>query len=111
MQETWVQSLGQEDLLEEEMATHYSILAWRIPWIEETGGLQSMVSHRVGHYWATFTFNKDPRMVDMHQVQNEIPRMEQVQNIESNIFDSIFLPLRKEPMDIYLHLQNHVKGY
>ena len=50
MQETWVQSLGQEDLLEEEMATHYSILAWRIPWIEETGGLQSMVSHRVGHY-------------------------------------------------------------
>ena len=50
-------------------------------------------------------------MVDMHQVQNEIPGMEQVQNIESNIFDSIFLPLRKEPMDIYLHLQNHVKGY
>ena len=50
MQETWVQSLGQEDLLEEEMATHYSILAWRIPWIEEPDGLQSMVSHRVGHY-------------------------------------------------------------
>ena len=50
MQETWVQSLGQEDLLEEEMATHYSILAWRIPWIKEPDGLQSMVSHRVGHY-------------------------------------------------------------
>ena len=42
MQETWVQSLGQEEPLEEEMATHSSILAWRIPWTEEPGGLQSM---------------------------------------------------------------------
>ena len=42
MWETWVQSLGQEDPLEEGMATHYSILAWRIPWTEEPGGLQSM---------------------------------------------------------------------
>ena len=45
----WVQSLGREDLLEEEMATHSSILAWRIPWTEEPGVLQSMGSHRVGH--------------------------------------------------------------
>ena len=45
MQETWVQSLGREDPLETEMATHSSILAWRIPWIEESGGLQS-VGHR-----------------------------------------------------------------
>ena len=42
MQETWVQSLGQEDLLEEEMATHTSILAWRISWIEDRGRLQSI---------------------------------------------------------------------
>ena len=42
MQETWVQSLGWEDLLENSMATHSSILAWRIPWTEEPGGLQSM---------------------------------------------------------------------
>ena len=42
MQETWVQSLGQEDPLEKEMATHSSILAWRIPRTEEPGGLQSM---------------------------------------------------------------------
>ena len=49
MQETWVQSLGQEDLLEKEMATHSSILAWRIPWTQEPGGLQSMGSQRVGH--------------------------------------------------------------
>ena len=40
MQETWVQSLGREDILEKEMATHSSILAWKIPWIEELGGLQ-----------------------------------------------------------------------
>ena len=45
----WVRPLGQEDPLEEEMATHFSILAWRIPWMEELGGLQSMGSHRVRH--------------------------------------------------------------
>ena len=49
MQETPVQSLGQEDPLEKEMATHSNILAWRIPWTEEPGGLQSMGSQRVGH--------------------------------------------------------------
>ena len=49
MQAMWVQSLGQEDPLEEEMATHSSILAWEIPWTEEPGGLQSMGSQRVGH--------------------------------------------------------------
>ena len=43
------QSLAWEDTLEEEMATHSSILAWRIPWTEETGGLQSMQSQRIGH--------------------------------------------------------------
>ena len=48
MQETWVQSLGQEDPLEKGMATYSSILAWRIPWTEEPGGLQSMGSPRVG---------------------------------------------------------------
>ena len=49
VQETQVRSLGQEDPLEEEMATHSSILVWRIPWTEEPGGLQSMGSQRVGH--------------------------------------------------------------
>ena len=48
-QETWVAFLGQVDPLEKEMATHSSILAWRIPWTEEPGGLQSMGSQRVGH--------------------------------------------------------------
>ena len=49
MQETWVQSLSQEGLLEKGMATHSSILAWKIPWTEEPGGLQSKRSQRVGH--------------------------------------------------------------
>ena len=49
MQETWVQSLGREVPLEKEMETHSSILAWRIPWTEEPGRLQSMRLLRVGH--------------------------------------------------------------
>ena len=49
MRETWVRSLGWGDPLEKEMATHSSILAWRIPWTEEPGGLQSTGSQRVGH--------------------------------------------------------------
>ena len=51
--ETWVQSLGWEDPLEEEMATHSSVIAWEVLWIEEPGGLQSMGSLRVRHYLAT----------------------------------------------------------
>ena len=61
IQETRVGSLGWEDPLEKEMATHSSTLAWRIPWREKPGRLQSMGSQRVGHNWATslslFTFN------------------------------------------------------
>ena len=49
MWETWVQSLGWEDPLEKEMTTHSSTLAWKIPWMEEPGRLQSMGSQRVGH--------------------------------------------------------------
>ena len=52
-QETRVRSLGREDPPEEEMAAHSSILAWKIPWTEKPGGLQSMGSYRVGHDWAT----------------------------------------------------------
>ena len=47
--ETWVQSLGREDPLEKEMATHSNILAWKIPWMEKPGRLQSMGLQRVGH--------------------------------------------------------------
>ena len=54
MQETWVRSLGQEDPLEEEMATHSSILAWRVPWIEEPGGLHTVSPW--GHKESTLSY-------------------------------------------------------
>ena len=63
MQETWDQSLGQEDPLEKGMATHSSIHAWRIPWIEEPGGLQPMGSQRVRHDWKTFTFHLHKHLI------------------------------------------------
>ena len=53
MQEIWIQTLGKENFLEKGMATHCSILAWRIPWKEESNRLQSMGSQRVGHDLAT----------------------------------------------------------
>ena len=53
LRETWVRSLGREDPLEKEMATHSSTLAWKIPWTEKPDRLQSMGSQRVGHDWAT----------------------------------------------------------
>ena len=56
MQEIWVQSLARKDSLEKEMVIHSSILAWRIPWTEEPGQLQSMGSQRVGHDGAIFTY-------------------------------------------------------
>ena len=59
MQETWVWSLGQKDPLEKDLATHSSILVWKIPWMEEPvyrGGLQSMGSQSVRHDWA-HTYN------------------------------------------------------
>ena len=62
MQKTQVQSLGQEDPLEEEMATHSNILAWRIPWTEEPGGLQSMGSQSIRHELVT----KDTRITLPH---------------------------------------------
>ena len=66
MRETWVRSLGQEDPLEKEMGTHSSILAWRIPWIEEPGGLQSMGLQKFGHDLATcMLLNQvQPRLTD-----------------------------------------------
>ena len=60
MQQTWVQSLGGEDPPEEEMAPHSSTLAWRIPWTEEPGGLQSMGLQRIGYDWETKTLINVP---------------------------------------------------
>ena len=74
MRETWLRSLGREDPPEKEMATHSSILAWRIPWTEEPGGLQSTGSQRVGHDWETslslsFTFiHLKPRLIYLYSI-------------------------------------------
>ena len=65
MWDTWVRSLGQEDLLEKGMATHSSILAWRILWTEDPGGLQSMELQRYGNDWETNSFT-------FHMQKNEI---------------------------------------
>ena len=67
VRETWARSLGGEDPLEKEMATHSNILAWRIPWTEEPGRLWSMGSQRVGHDWVTsislFTFTSFEKLL------------------------------------------------
>ena len=76
-QETQVQSLGREDPLEKEMATHYSILAWRIPWTEEPGGLQSVGSQRVRHDLAT------------QQQQHEVVRKWFVMSVREMLFSQL----------------------
>ena len=65
MCETWVRYLNQEDPLEKEMATHSSILAWEVPWIEEPGGIQSMASQRVGHNSETSTQSGSIYVLDL----------------------------------------------
>ena len=72
VQETQVWSLGREDPSEEEMATHSSILAWRIPWTEEPGGLQSVRSQWVGHDWVTNTLRGfwGPFLTSLFKVKN-----------------------------------------
>ena len=72
MGETWVWSLGREDPLEKGMATHSSILAWRIPWTEESGRLQSMGSQRVRHDWAT----KCTHTHHVNRTYNSLPEKE-----------------------------------
>ena len=65
MKETWVRSLGQEDPLAKETATHSSTLAWRIPWTEEAGRIQSLGSQRVGHNSATDTFTFKGKIIKL----------------------------------------------
>ena len=72
MHDTWVQSLGWEDPLQEGMATHPSILAWEIPWTEEPGGLQSMVLQRVGHDWLTKHNSQNSKYIRSEYLTNWI---------------------------------------
>ena len=66
MQETQVQSLDQKDPLEKGMATHTSILTWRISWTEEPGELKSMASQRIRHDWGTTTFTSQVSHMDIY---------------------------------------------
>ena len=91
MQETRVQSLGWEDLLKEGMATHSSILAWRIPWTEESGGLQSIESQRVRHDCALEEGTEETHLAvkvktpnaSVHNIQNS----SFIRFLGSNIFE------------------------
>ena len=74
MWETWVRSLGREDPLEKEMAIHSSTIAWKIPWTDEPGRLQSMGSQRVGHDWATsLSLSKKSKLQNYFQYLPPIP--------------------------------------
>ena len=77
VQEIRVWSLGQEDPLEKEMATHSSVLAWKIPWIEKPGGLQSMGSQRVRHDWAPNTYLLNPWKESHDQPRQHIKKQRQ----------------------------------
>ena len=79
MQETQVRSLDWKDPLEEEMATHPTLLTWRIPWTEEPGGLESVGLQRVGHNWSY--------LANMHKTLK--PNIYQVWGIKSNFFSAI----------------------
>ena len=73
MQETWVWFLGQEDPLEKGMATHYTVISWRIPWTEEPGGLLSLGSQRVGQDWVTDTFTRSSVLAPSNEILIEEP--------------------------------------
>ena len=84
MRETRVWSLGWEDPLEKEMATHSSTLAWKIPWREEPGRLQSMGSQRVGHNWATslhFRTNNSKICMETQQIPNSQVNLDKEEQI------------------------------
>ena len=95
--ETWVQSLGREDLLEKEMATHSSILAWKIPWTAEPGRLQSMGSQSRRTQLSDFTFtplNRWSKVESVIEKQNlgDFPGGPVVRNLPSNAEDTGSVP-------------------
>ena len=92
MQETWVWSLGREDPLEECMAAHSSILAWRIPWTEEPGGLQSMGLQRVRYEWVTNT----QTYMEVFLIHTFQWRNWSSEGVNDFLKDSYMVPKRKE---------------
>ena len=89
MQETWVQSLGQEDPLERGRATHSSIFAWRIPGTEEPGGLQSMGLQRVEHHWSDWAHQQIPIFISIQSVSLKFPIQFQLLFIYFYYFEDI----------------------
>ena len=100
MQETGVQSLGLEDPLEKEMAIHSSTIAWKIPWTEEPGRLQSMGSQRVRHDWATslHSFLYSPALTSVHDYWKNHSLVDKVMSLLFNVLSRLviaFLPRSK----------------
>ena len=135
MQETWVRSLGQEDPLEKEMATHSSTIAWKIPWMEEPGRLQSVGSQRVGHDWVTslllslptaspgqqppiraslpetFPFSLESFPMPRHRWWWQTPLLQQALNKQAFLIWLVFVyfpigNVRCFPLFLYLNLKN-----
>ena len=131
MRETWDRSLGREDLLAKEMATHSSSLAWKISWTEEPGKLQSMGSLRVGHDWATslslFTFVhwrrkwqcsclEDPRdrgawCAAVYGVAQSRRRLKRLSSSSSNlVINVIVVTFQFHPVSIFFPLFPNILG-
>ena len=104
MQETWILSLGQEDNLEKEMATHSNILVWEIPWTEEPGGLQSKGSQRVGH--DLVTKQQQIYMIHYHKikyiVQNHYEEMLNRYNVGIITILVCFIPGAKYAQETFI---------
>ena len=127
MRETRVQSLGWEDPLETEMATHSSVLAWRIPWTEEPGRLQSTGLQRVGHDWATslslsftffpaswsaFTIQWTPEYVNSSLVESvrkaQQTQREQLCSTDGRIPDFFFMVTLSAPYTYWRYHEDHI---
>ena len=100
MQETGVQPLGGEDPLEKGVATHPNIAAWRIPWIEEPGGLQSKGSQRAGPDWATNTFTFTLLVMWMKILQTMGERPWRNTELLGHALQGVDDDIMGEPMDI-----------
>ena len=93
LRETWVPSLCWEDALEERMAIHSSILAWRIPWTEEPGRLQFMESQRVGHDWATYTHTHTHTHTHTAAVHGVAKSWTRLSDLNTHTHESVLHPL------------------